>query len=130
MPNAAKYSRWKERYRTDPDFRAAAIARACREQKVAYAKFPGRKKALRVLRVYGLTQDQYDILLMEQQHRCGICRSPDPVSKHWHVDHNHKKKKGDPGYVRGILCLNCNNGGGRFRDDPRLLRQAAEWFSK
>jgi len=44
------------------------------------------------------------------------------------LDHDHKKQKGDVGFLRGWLCHKCNTGGGKFNDDPELLRKAADWF--
>ena len=46
---------------------------------------------------------------------CLICEKPDPE----HVDHDH-----ETGKVRGILCFNCNQGLGNFRDDVRSLIRA------
>ena len=40
-----------------------------------------------------------------------------------HRDHNH-----DTGDFRGWLCRDCNLGLGRFKDDTRLLRLAAEYL--
>ncbi len=42
-----------------------------------------------------------------------------------HVDHNHKTGK-----VRGLLCYNCNNGIGRFKEDIETLEKAIEYLKK
>lgn len=72
-------------------------------------------------RRYGITVEAYDLLLDAQGGTCAICGSP-PVGRRLCVDHNH-----DTNSVRGLLCDSCNNGLGRFRDDPDLLRLAADY---
>lgn len=47
---------------------------------------------------------------------CVICGRDGPRLS---IDHDHKK-----GIVRGLLCMNCNNGLGHFMDDPQLLEFA------
>lgn len=71
---------------------------------------------------YGLTKEELDLLLA-QHAVCAICRSEDWGSKGPQVDHCHTTGK-----VRGILCINCNNGLGRFGDDPERLRRAAAYL--
>jgi hypothetical protein len=68
---------------------------------------------------YGIGQDVFDELLAEQGGVCAICRAPDPQ----HVDHDHRT-----GWVRGILCFNCNGGLGQFRDDPEHLASAITYL--
>ncbi|MEV0431491.1 endonuclease VII domain-containing protein [Micromonospora sp. NPDC050495] len=46
-------------------------------------------------------------------------RSPDPQ----HLDHDHRT-----GWVRGILCFNCNGGLGQFRDSPARLARAITYL--
>ena len=62
----------------------------------------------------GRNSVEFDEMLAAQEGRCAICGAADPQ----HLDHDRRT-----GWVRGILCLNCNGGLGRFRDDPRHSRK-------
>lgn len=73
---------------------------------------------------YGLTREELRLLL-EQHDRCAICGTDGWGKKGPQVDHCHAT-----GRVRGILCLNCNNGLGRFGDDPARLRAAAAYLER
>jgi hypothetical protein len=53
---------------------------------------------------------------------CFICKAPKTSTNKLGVDHSHKK-----GTVRGVLCRSCNTGLGCFKDDPTLLRKAADY---
>jgi hypothetical protein len=89
---------------------------------------PDKRKAQRIKK-FGLTLEQFNKMLESQNGKCAICGYSDlsdpnlfPV-----VDHCH-----DSGLVRGLLCSNCNLAIGQFKDDPELLRAAAdyvEWWS-
>ena len=57
-------------------------------------------------------------MLEAQDGVCAICKSAPAV----HVDHDHAT-----GAVRALLCFNCNGGLGQFKDDPGVLRAAAEY---
>ncbi|MFD6554575.1 endonuclease VII domain-containing protein [Streptomyces sp. NPDC058398] len=81
-------------------------------------------------KLYGLTLDEYAAMLARQDGRCAICGSPpDPdgvkAASRLHVDHDHAT-----GAVRELLCNRCNMGVGYFRDDPDLLRAAAEYIER
>ena len=77
---------------------------------------------------YGVTNEEYIALLDSQQGCCAICESPKPSSgryKHFCVDHDH-----NTGRIRGLLCMNCNITLGRLRDDPEVLRKAADYLER
>lgn len=75
-------------------------------------------------RNYGITIDQFDVILARQGGVCAICGSPDPRwTKAWHVDHDHRS-----GFIRGILCQGCNLLVGMSRDRADVLRQAADYL--
>jgi len=60
---------------------------------------------------------------------CAVCRLPETqmsrngVVKSLSVDHNH-----DTGDVRALLCQTCNTGIGNLKDNPELMRRAAEYI--
>lgn len=78
-----------------------------------------------MLRLRGISEEIYYKLLEFQGGKCAICPSEVPWSRsdRWAVDHNHTT-----GEVRGLLCVSCNNGLGRFKDDAESLRSAADYL--
>jgi hypothetical protein len=63
-------------------------------------------------------------LAAKQQERCAICSKAAPENgKQLGLDHCHKTGK-----IRGLLCDTCNLGLGYFRDNPGLLRAAAQYL--
>lgn len=85
-----------------------------------------RTREWRLNRLYGLTVEQRDALFEAQGFTCAICGDHMPKGKNkWHVDHDHKT-----GAVRGVLCRYCNVGLGSFYENPRLLRNAAEYIER
>lgn len=58
----------------------------------------GRKSMLK--RLYNLTMEDYEAMVVAQDGKCAICRQPD---RELVVDHSHESLK-----VRGLLCRHCN----------------------
>lgn len=87
-----------------------------------FEKVKARKAIHNRQRVYSLTEEQYQQMLLLQAGECAICTMK--MDKP-HVDHNHKTK-----VVRGLLCDKCNRGLGYFNDDPTALRTAADYIKK
>lgn len=77
-------------------------------------------------RRYGLSLEESRVLGATTT--CQICGSDDTgvkTQKRFNVDHCHRTGK-----VRGVLCCHCNLGLGRFKDDPALMRAAADYIEK
>ena len=72
---------------------------------------------------YGITQDQFRILIKNQNFQCDICL--EEIDDSSHVDHDH-----ETGKVRGILCRSCNQGLGFFKDSTGLLEKAIRYLLK
>jgi hypothetical protein len=89
-----------------------------RKQLDEYAKAKRKNK-------YGITQQQYDEMLINQNNCCAICGDKFTHENVPSVDHNHKTKE-----VRGLLCDPCNNGLGRFKENPNILRKAAKYLEE
>jgi hypothetical protein len=75
---------------------------------------------------YGLTEDDYNTLLIKQNHKCAICEAtaPNGMGK-WHVDHCHTTGK-----VRGLLCMSCNIMLGKAKDSLEILQKAINYLQK
>ena len=53
--------------------------------------------------------------------KCDLCGAEETM----HADHCHAT-----GVIRGFLCRACNVGLGHFKDDPELMRRAAEYIER
>lgn len=79
-------------------------------------------------RVYGITEAEYETMKQQQNNRCYLCGSKGFMignnnhSERLAVDHCH-----DTDTVRKLLCHNCNRALGLFKDNPELMRKAAEY---
>jgi hypothetical protein len=82
-------------------------------------------------KMYGISLQIYESMAVEQDGVCGICKLPeqavdkDGAPRRMPVDHCHKTGK-----VRGLLCTACNRALGLFKDNPAVLRNAAEYLEK
>lgn len=71
---------------------------------------------------YGLPESEFERLGAEQGGKCAICGTVPP---RLHVDHHH-----GTGDIRALLCFHCNAGLGHFKDDPELMRLAADYLGR
>lgn len=75
---------------------------------------------------YGITEEEYKILLKRQKGKCAICRRLQRV-KRWRlaIDHNHRTGK-----YRGLLCNTCNTAIAFFNEDIIILQRAIEYLKE
>jgi hypothetical protein len=89
---------------------------------------PLRYKKQRLRSRYGISYEEYLILLERNGNCCRICgitneKYNELYHKDLSIDHCHTSK-----IIRGILCDNCNTGLGQFKDDIELLDKAKNYL--
>lgn len=111
----------REAYAVNPEVRA----KACAETREWQRKNPAKRKSQR-LKKYGLTLAGFASMLASQGGGCAVCGHADRSDPKFFpvVDHCHKTGK-----VRGLLCMNCNMGLGKFADDPKRLTSAIAYLA-
>lgn len=79
-----------------------------------------RERNINLRYEYGMTMDDYDRMMKEQNNRCAICRvHVSKVKQTFCVDHSHVNNK-----VRGLLCHSCNVALGLLKDNPKVVHRA------
>jgi len=75
---------------------------------------------------YGISLEDYNSMLKEQEYKCMICNiHENDLSKPLSVDHCHTT-----GIVRGLLCTNCNTSLGGFMDNIEYLEAGIEYLRR
>ena len=105
------------------------------KEKLRRANMPpdAKERTLRyqrsVSRRFGISAAELESLHQSQGGRCAICGDEQSAKstkvRRLAVDHCHRTGK-----VRGLLCLNCNTGLGRFKDMPELLLNAVNYLKR
>jgi hypothetical protein len=75
-----------------------------------------------LLKRYGLTEEEFEDILIAQDYKCGLCRRAFSEDFKPHVDHDHRTL-----VVRGALCAGCNSALGRLGDDEAGLQAALDY---
>lgn len=86
----------------------------------------GRSRAASLEKRYGITEAEFLQLLEDQNGECAICGAENGLvtrKAKLAIDHDHTT-----GAIRGLLCMSCNTALGNLRDDPALLRAAADYI--
>jgi hypothetical protein len=113
----AKYNESRRKKYAEHEATREALKKAAKEWQIANPK----KRHAQRLRKYGLTPQQFDSMMTLQSGACAICKTKEkgfPM-----IDHCHST-----GRVRGLLCMQCNQGIGKLKDSEMLLRAAIKYL--
>ena len=121
--------------------RRACFSCATKGQKDAELRRFGSEEARReagrlrtrkcMFKKFGLSVEEVDSILENQQHKCPICNGEITLDTKAHrndkavLDHCHTTGK-----VRGLLCGNCNRFLGQIDDDVNTAERLLEYLNK
>ena len=76
-------------------------------------------------RNYGLTFEEFESMLSDQDNCCAVCGGKETYGRHkrFTVDHNHSTGK-----VRGLLCHRCNTAIGLVNEDIHTLKSMIQYL--
>lgn len=119
----------------NPD-KVKATQKAARNKRIEYYQEYDRKRNqteerkrykrnLELVKRYGITLEEYEKRIDEQNRLCPICQKElKPFTKHGaSVDHCHNSLQ-----IRGILCNKCNSLLGFVNDDVDSLKRAIQYL--
>lgn len=105
----------KKQREKNPDYRKEWVKANPDKHKAIQARYheknPLARRAEKLKARYGITPEQYDVMLAAQGGHCACCPAV-PGKKPLFVDHNHRT-----GAVRGLLCHGCNVALGAIAED-------------
>ena len=98
--------------------------RKCLDVQLKWAKEnPNRFAAIQRKKMYGISDDEYQNLLIKSNNKCAICE--EEFVKTPSIDHDH-----NTGKIRGLLCSNCNFLIGHCKEDIDILDNAIRYLRK
>ncbi len=128
-----KNAKRRAKYNSDPIFREKRQREAKAWRELNYEKWKKQSLAnyhkhrpriikARAAKRHGISIELYESLLELHKGCCAICGNVCATRRSLAVDHDHST-----GQIRGLLCQKCNHGIGLFHDNPKRLREAAEY---
>ncbi len=84
---------------------------------------PDRVKNTRLKKMFGISLDEYEAMLVSQGGVCAICGGVQKAGASLCVDHCHVTER-----IRGLLCHRCNRAIGFFEDNKDLLTRAVSYL--
>lgn len=89
-----------------------------------FAKNPEKMRMSHLYNTFGITWDDYLVIMEKQNGECAICgKNCKENGRLLCVDHDHRT-----GVIRGLLCTKCNSGLGFLKDDIGILQRAISYL--
>ena len=105
-----------------------STCKECDKKRVKENHDPVVYRNAELQRRYGITQQDYEVMIAEQNNQCAICNATEPGGRHnsgyFVVDHCHTTGK-----VRKLLCHNCNTALGLVGDNISTLQKMIEYLN-
>lgn len=113
--------------KTDPEFVKKRTAYSVNYLNTHPEKRLMYQRRYQLKKKYGITLEEYDNILQQQDGKCAVCGQNNSHSKGYlfAVDHDHKT-----GTVRGLLCHNCNMAIGLLKDDVQIIKSMLQYLEK
>jgi len=106
-----------------------STCKECDKKRVKENHDPVVYRNAELQRRYGITQQDYEVMIAEQNNQCAICNATEPGGRHnrgyFVVDHCHTTGK-----VRKLLCNNCNTALGLVGDNTHILQSMIEYLQE
>jgi hypothetical protein len=125
-----RYKKYAYKYKTDKNFHKKAL-QASKKYREKNSNIIKAKNA-RLKKNFGITLEQYNQMLKEQNGVCAICGNSEKIiDKRINriislaIDHDHQTGK-----VRGLLCNTCNHLLGLANDNFEITKNATDYLKK
>ena len=106
-----------------------STCKECDKKRVKENHDPVAYRNAELQRRYGITQQDYEVMIVEQNNQCAICNATEPGGRHnsgyFVVDHCHTTGK-----VRKLLCNNCNTALGLVGDNTQIIQSMIEYLQE
>ena len=86
---------------------------------------PGVDRVYKLKRRFGITQNDFNVLLSSQGGVCAVCGGSTWGHYGPCIDHDHETKR-----VRGLLCHACNIAAGMVKDSPRIALALVKYLQE
>ncbi len=118
---AREYARKR---REDPEYKLNGLIQSTEWHKNNKERAGRSMRNSHLKKAYGITLNDYEVLLENQQNLCAICSRPERINKAYlAVDHCHTTGK-----VRGLLCQACNTTLGKVEEREDLLLKMVDYL--